>query len=51
MGTLELLVVCLMVAVYVGIISVVVYIIRLARRLVLAVEKIAGLLEKPTPAG
>ena len=51
MGTLELLMVCLMVAFYVGIISVIVYIIRLARRLVLAVEKIAGLLEKPPPAG
>ena len=49
MGILELVVVCLMGVFYVGIISVVVYIIRLARRLVLAVEKIAGLLEKPTP--
>ena len=41
MGIWELFVVVLMVAVYVCIITVVVYIIRLARRLMVAVEKIA----------
>ncbi len=41
MGIWELFAVGTMVTFYVGIIAVVVYIIRLARRLVVAVEKIA----------
>ncbi len=41
MGIWELFTVGLVAAFYVGIIAVVVYIIRLARRLVVAVEKIA----------
>jgi len=38
----ELLMVGLMIAFYIGIIAFIVYLVRLARRLVLAVEKIAN---------